>query len=133
METVVEDRKFTRLEDLGLVRFEVLPDECSELADLEGDVYNPEANLDIDPAELAQQRKEFVRRIERDGVWGVLGSYRLGVDAPWCRADSVWGFVGEEWKGSGYDADVKGETVKALRAAIRERCRACHGTGKVSP
>ena len=121
------ENRFDRLERLGLVRFKIEPDECVSVEDLEGDCFNPEVNPDVDPAILASEREAFVDRINREGVWGIIGEYNIGQG--WTMADSVWGFVGEDFEGSGYDLDVKDITVDALRKAIRMRCRCCMGKG----
>lgn len=37
------------------------------------------------------------RRIERDGVYGVVAEYR-DADLGWTEADSCWGFIGNDWR-----------------------------------
>lgn len=110
------------------MRFRVESDDCVSVEDLEGDMFNPEVHTDIDPDQLASERADFVDRINRDGVWGIVGEYNIG--RGWEHGDSVWGFVGNDHEGSGYDEDVRNATVSALRDAIRNRCRCCMGTGQ---
>lgn len=45
------------------------------------------------------------RRAEREGVYGVCAQYR-DTDGAWVRADECWGFVGDDWRESGYDTDA---------------------------
>ena len=121
--------RFERLEKLGLVRFRIEPDDYFTVEDLEGDCYNPSVNPDIDPDQLAEERNEFVDRINREGVVGIIGEYRS--NNGWEHADSCWGFVGNDYIDSGYDDDIKTNTVDQLRESIHSRCRNCMGTGRI--
>ena len=123
-------QRFARLEALGLVRLECKPDEYADIDDLEGDCFDPKHNPDVDPSQLEAERKAFHARINREGVWGLVGEYADGTH--WAHADSCWGFVGDDMINSGYDVDIKALTIEALRAHIRGRCRCCKGTGKKS-
>lgn len=120
--------RFERLKKLGLVRFQIKPDEYSTVEDLEGDMFNPRVNPDIAPEKLAEERNDFIDRINRDGIFGIIGEYKI--NSGWEVADSCWGFVGNDYEGSGYDDDIKTTTIDQLREAIRSRCRNCMGTGK---
>jgi len=99
----------------GIVRITIIADEMSGIEDLEGDMFNPIVNPDIPPARLAAERAALIDRIERDGVWGVIGEYFDG--EAWQHGDSCWGFVGEDWKDSGYDTDIMDATLAAMKAA----------------
>ncbi|MEN6534494.1 MAG: hypothetical protein ABFD89_12575 [Bryobacteraceae bacterium] len=109
-----------KAEDAGLVRLRVEPDESTDLDNLLGDVFNPEANPDIDPKRLEQEKQHEIDRINRDGVWGVIGEYKAAVcpacgrGGNWEHADSCWGFIGNDWEGSGYDLDIMEETLAQL-------------------
>lgn len=96
--------------ELGNVRLQIIPDEMADYAHLAGDSFNPDVNSDISPSLLERQEKEFKERINRDGVWGVVGEYFNG--EKWIHADSVWGFVGQDWENSGYDSGIKSETLR---------------------
>jgi hypothetical protein len=50
------------------------------------------------------------RRCEREGVYGLVGQARDS-HGQWHTADGCWGFVGDDWRGSGYDTDI-------MRAAL---------------
>jgi len=116
LESAIYNEKVNRLwsEHEGeSVRLLLLPDDTRSIEDLEGDTYNPDANPDIPAATLARERKEFIERINNDGVWGIVGEYRCNTCRQWTTADSVWGFVGDDWQGSGYDLDIKAATLQA--------------------
>lgn len=57
-------------------------------------------------------KKELWDRIERDGVWGVVGEVKCKACGAWEIVDAVGGFVGDDWKDSGYDTDVLEATQK---------------------
>ena len=105
-----------KAEDAGLVRLRVEPDETYDLVDLLGDCYDPKVNPDIPPDKLARERRWEMERIERDGVWGVVGEYKTDVcptcgrGGEWKHGDSGWGFVGDDWKDDA-DVDIMAETL----------------------
>lgn len=100
-------------EAAGLVRINWVPDEHMDIEDLEGDSFNPACHPEMDPAQLAEERQNFIRKIEWEGVWGRVGEYRLDPDSEdWTQADSVWGFVGQD--AIGYEDDIKAGTLDAL-------------------
>ena len=78
---------------------------------------SPETVLDFDGT--AQQIEHERQRAEDLGVWGMVGEYRLDETFPWTHADSVWGFVGDDWKDSRYDTDIMANTLRALNGAER--------------
>lgn len=61
-------------------------------------------------------KERNTERANRDGVWGIVGEYRIRGE--WEQGDSVWGFIGSDWEDSGYDTDVMSGTIRALNAAI---------------
>lgn len=87
------------------VRLSILPDEDWQHATECG---CPDTGCEERNIELAN----------RDGVWGIVGEYRIRDEDDWEQADSIWGFIGSSWEDSGYDTDVRGETIRALKAAI---------------
>ena len=105
----------------GLVRLRVVPDECSDMDNLKGDCFNPKVNADIPASRLEREERAFEDRVDRLGVWGIVGEYFDGEE--WQHADSVWGFVGEDWQDSGYDIDVMRMTLDALTTL--EHCPNC--------
>jgi hypothetical protein len=105
----------------GNVRLRLVPDELCSLEDLEGDCFNPKANPDIPVARLEHDRKEFRARVNREGVWGIIGEYFDGEQ--WQHADSCFGFVADDWKNSGYDTDIMRVTLDEAKNA--RVCRCC--------
>lgn len=94
------------------VRLKIVPDEYADMDDLKGDSFNPAVNDNIPAARLAREEKEFENKVNRDGVWGVIGEYWNG--EKWIVSDSRFGFVGDDWKESGYDDDIKACTLAAF-------------------
>jgi len=99
-----------------LVRLEIVPDESYYSPDdLFGDTFNPDVNDDIDPERLAKEEQEAIERANRDGIWGIVGKFKCNCNCPrcdgWHTSDSVWGFIGDDWKDSGYDIDVMHHTL----------------------
>lgn len=103
------------------VRFRVVPDETYSLEDLEGDCFEPHVNPDIPASKLQRDREEFIAKVNHEGVWGIVGEYFDG--ETWRHADSCFGFVGDDWKHSGYDTDIMRTTLSAARDA--RVCRCC--------
>jgi hypothetical protein len=83
------------------------PDYSADIDNLAGDSFNPKANPDINPKTLERQYQEFVDKVNREGVWGIVSQYRCPCCGTWKTVDSCWGFVGGDWKDSGYDLDIK--------------------------
>jgi hypothetical protein len=107
-------KRWERLEALGLVQFKVEPDDCPDLSYLDQD-------------DFADERISEIKRANCDGVWGIVGAYKL--HGRFATSDSCWGFIGDDWQKSGYDVEIKATTIATLRESIRNRCRHCMGTG----
>ena len=105
----------------GLVKFEVIPEEHVDLDDLFGDTFNPKVVTYITPEKLEDEKQAEIDRIDRDGVWGIVSSYYDGEQ--WRQAESCGGFIGDDFKGSGYDIDAKQEALDALKAV--KLCPCC--------
>ncbi|HBO9768492.1 TPA: hypothetical protein L5D83_003157 [Pseudomonas aeruginosa] len=105
-----EHRDYLRvLHRLGLFRLRTEADSSCSFEDLCGDSYNPEVVTDIDADELKKQKEKFRREVKTSGVWGVILEARPSSSVPWEDAehvDSIWGFVGTSFQGSGYDGDM---------------------------
>lgn len=82
-----------------------------------GDMYNPKANPDIPPKKLQAQYEAEKKRVEGEGMTGIIGEYWDGNH--WKHADSCFGFVGEDWIDSGCDTDIKRVTL-ACAEAVRD-------------
>lgn len=99
----------------GNVRLRIVPDDICSLEDLEGDLFNPRANPGIPDSRLQRDREVFIAKVNREGVWGIVGEYFDG--EAWQHADSCFGFIGDDWKHSGYDTDIMRVTLDAARNA----------------
>jgi hypothetical protein len=115
---------FDKAEQGGLVRFRVLPDES-----IYDDSYIDTWTHETEEARK-EAKKELWEKIEREGVWGILAEIHVkcshcGADR-WDASDSVLAFVGEDWKDSGYDTDVKGSALQAVGILVSFKKRAKH-------
>lgn len=84
-----------------------MEDMYADINDLMGDSYDPKVNPEINPRKLEEQKNEFIERVNRDGVWGLVSQYKCPTCQEWIDADSCWGFIGDDWKDSGIDLDLK--------------------------
>jgi len=119
------------LEAAGKVKMDVVPDDDIDLDNILGDVFDPETNPEVKPSVLAEQRQAEIDRINRDGVWGIVGYYRSPTTHEWMQADSTWGFIGSDWNGSGYDVDVMEAAINAYHYAPKPHVVVWIEDGKV--
>lgn len=120
--------RFDLAEIAGLVRMEWHPDMHAQIEDLEGDCFNERGNPGVSALRLERMRKDFIERVDREGVWGRCGQFRLDPfeedeEEGWIDADSCWGFVGQD--AHMYEADIMNATLSALTEAMRKRCPCC--------
>lgn len=82
--------------EAGLVRLLLVADDRAEVDAIIGD---------HDDTRQGRAYAETVRkRIEDEGVWGVVPQYRLQPGDDWTDTDgAVWGFVGDDWIGCSED------------------------------
>lgn len=99
-----------------LIRLVALNDFHYQMDDLKGDCFNPKVNNDISPIQLAIEEQAFEDRVNRLGVNGLVGEIR-GSNG-WEHVDSCWGFVGEDFINSGYDADISQTTINAVKKML---------------
>lgn len=74
---------------------------------------------DNDP-DLSWADEKTLKRAGCDGVWGLVAEYRCSCCYSWLVADSVWGFVGDDWRDSGYDTSLM-EAAMEARATQKGR------------
>lgn len=96
---------FLALQELKLVTLKREPDDWVSYDDLMGDSYDPEANPDIDPNVLKKQEEAFRQRIDVEGVYVYSSAYLLP-DGTTEDSDTIGGFVGNDFFGSGYEPQV---------------------------
>ncbi|MND22842.1 hypothetical protein D3C76_165430 [compost metagenome] len=90
---------------LGVFRIMQVIDDTFSFEDLCGDTYRPEANPEIPVTTLARQKRAFRARVNREGVYGAVMQCRNTPTGEWVDIESGWGFVGDDFIGSGYDID----------------------------
>lgn len=83
------EARFKRMEQLGLVRLAVEHDELHTFEMFEGDMYNAEANPDIDPAQLEAERSVAREQFENEGAFGLCSF--ISRRGSWEYVDGVWG------------------------------------------
>lgn len=100
-------------------------DEYASFSDLCGDVFNPEVNKDIPPAELKRQERVYRRRFNRTGCWVMVARYWTGrywEDQKGLVDNSIGGFVGYDFFGSGYELQMlEGALAAYERQDLDER------------
>lgn len=107
-------------EEAGRVRLRVCEDDSGHsIDDLAGD-WDPS----LSPEELEEQRAEFARTVERDGVWGLCGEFYDG--ERWRFGDSVWALIGAE-DVAAVAPDVCAETLADLDSLTH--CPTCGRPG----
>ena len=94
--------------------------------DLKGDCFNPDVNDNINRNRLVREEREFEERVSSEGVWGYRAEYWNGTE--WAETDSIWGFVGDDFIGSGYDDDLMKSALDALREQNDNEARAIEAT-----
>ena len=102
----------------GLVKFEVVSDD--ETPDVS---YIDTWGVSRD--EAAKLKKAELQRIDDEGAWGIVVHARLGC-GELHTIDSCWGFVGNDWQDSGYDADLRITALTSIGAHA-------HATPNVKP
>jgi hypothetical protein len=91
------------------------PDNFSTVKDLMGDCYDPRVNPDFAPHVLKRQEERELKRIEEDGAWCLTLMVNRDEDCAE-SIDSTGGFIGDDWKYSGYDLDMYREGVRHVLA-----------------
>lgn len=91
--------RFRNLEHEGLVRLSVHADDTPI-----GDCFE-----DARDQELAQEQ----------GLWGIVSERYCATCDRWTPVDSVWGFIGEDWRDSAYDTDVMEAAIEAVESSAK--------------
>ena len=66
-----------------------------------------------DSPDLSWADEKTLECARRDGVWGLVAEYRCSCCHSWVIAGSVWGFIGGDWRDSGYDTTLMAEAMEA--------------------
>lgn len=99
---------------MGKIRLTRTDDVCATFYDLAGDCFNPEVNPAIDPALLKREESAFKARVRNSGAWEYTSEYWDG--RKWCLSDSIGGFVGWDFMGSGYELQVMQSALNEYNA-----------------
>ncbi len=90
--------------DRRLIR---MPDYNYDIEDLKGDCFNPETCPEIPGEEIREQELQFEQRARDEGVWGYeVQRWNSEIGGGWEHVDSIWGFIGNDFEGSGHDTDL---------------------------
>jgi len=98
---------FDRLDDAGYVYIDRQDDDLG-IDDLFGDCFDPNVNSDINPNVLKKQRAAAIDRASREGLWIMVAKAKKddsNYDG-WEETDSIGGFVGDDFYGSGYEEQM---------------------------
>ena len=101
---------FQQLERDGLASINKIPDPYYSFADHAGDIFNPELNTDFDKAELKRQERRERARFNRQGA------YIMELVVEGDELDSIGGFVGDDFYGSGYDDEYYATAIEQLES-----------------
>lgn len=102
----------------GLASITKTEDDFLSFADHAGDVYCPDTNSDIEPAELKRQERCERARMNRQGAW----IHSLIVQGE--EEDSIGGFVGDDFYGSGYDHEFYQVALKQVAVSLPDYIKA---------
>lgn len=95
------------VEQKGSIRLIKEVDDAYNLSDLKGDTYVVKFHPEISPEKIRKEELEFEQRVETEGVWFYsLESWDSAIDGGWIHIDSIGGFVGDDFTGSGYDTEM---------------------------
>jgi len=107
------------------VRLRCVPDEYCTLEDLYGDTFNPQVNPSIPRSRLERERDEFDKRVQREGVWGIIAEYYDAVDKCWDFADSLFGIIGDETSEEFLLTDLKWSALRERTLSVRKLRNLC--------
>src|SRR5271170_7927826 len=100
--------------------FDILSDDFVKLEPVSDNEQYDDSYIDTWTDRTARQRekdrKELWERIRSEGTWGLVSYWRPNPRASWNQVDAIGGFVGDDWKDSGYDIDL-------MSAALHEVAR----------
>lgn len=97
-----------------------LQDQCADIENLKGDVYNPKWNTEISPETLKREEREFEAQVETQGVYGyILERWDPRPDEGWTHVDSCWGFVGQyDSNSSIYNHYIVAEMIETYKTTV---------------
>lgn len=113
-----------QLHKVKLFRVVKIRDEFMSFADHAGDSFNPQVNVDIPPHILKKQEAKERARYYRLGMWGMTVELVNPLTGEWTELDdlvpdqhaAIWGFVGDDAVGSGYDGELLSHAAEYIQA-----------------
>lgn len=93
----------------GKIRLRATEDNYYCIKSILGDLFSPYENPEICPKLLLKQEKAYKAKVYRNKVWTMYGEYWTGRE--WIECDSIGGFVGNDFFGSGYEMQVLGQAL----------------------
>lgn len=111
---------YEALEHMGLARINMEPDDDWSIEDLEGEMFDPRVNTDINPNTLKKEQASYRRRVNEEGVHAAVLEVRNDIGEPFQEIECVGGFVGDDFYGSGCDDDFRAAAIDAVLDPIRQ-------------
>lgn len=97
----------------GQIRLARFRDDDATFEELAGDCFNPAVNDSIPVAQLKREEINFKARIRRSGTWLYQSQFWTGRE--WEAADVMGGFVGWDFMGSGYEAQLMAAALESYQ------------------
>jgi len=101
--------QFQQLNREGIAKIKKEVDEYMSFDDIKGDCYDPDINSGIKKSELQRQERNERARFNRNGVH-LMTLKCLGDDI-----ESIGGFIGNDFYGSGYDDDFYSAAMQLVK------------------
>ena len=102
---------FAKAEAQGIVRLLVVND--SEAYD----ASYIDTWADVRESDRERAKREVYARCNDEGVFGVCTEARETC-GHWHAVDSCWGFIGDDWRDSGYDHDLRRSALEKAGVAL---------------
>lgn len=85
----------------------IIESDCDyDTTSLKGDMFKPECNPHLSPDILLQREYAYLQELESEGVYiATLEKWNPEVGEGWTMIDCIGGFVGDSFKGSGFDTE----------------------------
>jgi len=110
------NRRWSILENFGMVRIDIMPDYNNTYEDLAGDTYDVDVvgnSISGGKRTVLAQKKKFDERCQL-GVVGIVGKKRCPCCNGWVEVDSIWGIMSDEWAESEHLIDIKSSVLNSL-------------------
>ena len=126
---------FDRLDDAGYVYIDRRDDDLPAY-EVFGDCFDPNVNSDINPNVLKKQHAEALDRVNCEGQWIMVAKAKKddGNYDGWEETDSIGGFVGDDFYGSGYEEQMYLSAMDYIADSVgAQRYEDCTGVVRERP